>query len=566
LQWARGLVRRGRATRDLVAVAAVSAIAFGLRLHTALSPLETQDERNWMRRTVRFSDALHNGDFENASAVATYRPDDTITMPGVTTMWIGTLGRWAWAAGKRLGLWAGVNDPAYGSKYTYVDTRSGLQAAQIVMAVAVAALIGLLAFAVSRWVGSRMAGALVGVLVATEPFLVAHGAVLHTDELMSLFGVTALIFAALALGLPSTTSWTGKRWVAIVAGALAGGAVLTKLSALIFLLGVGFLFAWAKLAALRQHNGGDDVSDGIGGLLRRARPVYAAGAWWSAGFVLTVAAAYPALWFRPRIELRNVWRTTTLAGEGHAQFFLGETTNSPAATYYLVASPLRSTPWLLVGAVAAVTFIVWQRHTRGHGLVLLLAALPVMVTLSVAAKKFDRYGLPLMLFAAVAAGIASAPLLHDVRSVFDRRFSRVQLRHVLLVCTAGLILHGVSVSPWGMAYANPLLGGSSTAERSLLIGWGEGNEEIGKLIEEHAGGCDGVTVSGYPMLASYYRCGERSEAGEDGTYIIYSASERQRHPAYYRHRTKGREVVAVKYIRGLEYYEVFGPADPPAED
>lgn len=189
-----------------------------------------------MTRSVRFFDALGSGNLDGASA-ASSDYQGPITMPGVTTMWIGNVARGIWNAGRALGLWP--ND-----QVSFVNSEAGLAIAQGTAAVVCSLLIGLVTFLVARWAGLG-AAVVTGVLLATEPFLVALGAVLHTDELLTLFGIAALVASALALGLPQPTSWCGRWWAGALAGALAAAALLTKVSALSVLAGVPVMGIWA---------------------------------------------------------------------------------------------------------------------------------------------------------------------------------------------------------------------------------------------------------------------------------------------------------------------------------
>lgn len=555
--------------RDAVIVGGVTGLALVLRVQTALAPIETQDERWWMLRTSKFSDALHAGDPSDMS-VALRGISFPQTMPGVTTMWVGTLARWVWGAGRELGLWSGSDPVEHGGGDTFETTRSGLQAAQVSMALATALLIGLLAYLVARWAG-RWAGAVAGMLIATEPLAVAYGAVLHTDELVSLFGVGSLIATALVLGLPSSTEWAGRRRIAVAAGVLGGAAFLTKLSGLMFLVSAGVLGMWALLRAWRSND--DDNRNGLDlvrSTVRRAG-LDVFGGWWAAGFVAVSLLAYPALWARPVDEIGHLSDSYQLAGQGHQQYFLGESVATPGPAYYLVAIPLRVTPWMLVATAVAATALWWRPRARGLAIALTCMALPAFGIISVASKQLDRYGLPLIMLAALAVGCAVASA---VRSLKGRWASNVRgpLGRGALVALAGMLfVHSSVVSPWGLSYFNPLLGGSEKGEWALLVGWGEGSDEIGRLIADHAGGdCDEVTVAGAgwdsPLLGvpptSDYRCG-RAASSDEATYVVIHVNIRQRNPGLARGMAKDRERIATVRIRGIEHFRIYGPLPSP---
>jgi 4-amino-4-deoxy-L-arabinose transferase-like glycosyltransferase len=534
------LLRLWRLRSSAVGLAAATTIlAFVLRLATA-AHFRTADETAWLRRSVGFSDALASGHFGDASATS----GALATMPGVTTMWIGSIARGVWLIGHRLGLWAGVDTA------TFTGTRSGLAVAQAGAAAATALLIGLMVILLCVWVG-RGAAAVAGVLLATEPFLVAHGAVLHTDELLALFGVNALIAAAVALGLPHRTSWAGRPRVAALSGVLLGAAMLTKVSAVMFVPSLGLLAVWASVRAVRPLDRVFDWQSALDELRGSA-------AWWMAGAVTVVVAAYPALWADPVEEFRLLRQSSQMAGTGHLTFFLGHATTTPGPAYYVIALPLRLTPWFLVaGAVAAVA--MWcRREWRGFAVAAVFMVVPPFVVLSLAAKQFDRYGLSIVVVAAIVVGIVTAWSVQVLREKIPLG-RRPAIAGALIAVV--LAAHSLVIAPWGLAYFNPLLGGSSTGERTVLVGWGEGLEKAGAIIEQReAGRCQSVTIRSF-YIPTAYPCGKWIFPGsQKPTYIVIYVHDRQRVPPDRLARlVRGYQLVGQVEIRGITYAEVYGP-------
>jgi hypothetical protein len=163
---------------------AVGVSALIPRLVTA-GTFQTTDETLWIVRTTTFSDGLMSLDPSRMSASR----DALATMPGVTTMWVGSIGRLLWAAADALGLREGSEALA--------ASRSGMAFTHVVMAVVTSALIAAFVMIARRWCGT-VAAATAGVLLATEPFLVGHGSLLHTDELTMLFGINGCLLALMA--------------------------------------------------------------------------------------------------------------------------------------------------------------------------------------------------------------------------------------------------------------------------------------------------------------------------------------------------------------------------------
>ena len=516
---------------------ALGLTAAGLRIATALGRLATADEKLWMTRSDGFSRAIADGDL--AHATANIRALDT--MPGVTTMWVGSAAKWVWLLGRGHGWWAEPDAP-------FVRSPSGLLSAQLAMAVATAALLVLVVVLVSWWVG-RGAALAAGALLATEPFLVAHGAVMHTDELLSFFGAGALVATALALGVPSPAAVTARWWIAPLAGLMWAGTLLTKLSALLIAPAAGLLALWALVAALRA------ATD------RRSR-------WLTAGRVLrtcgltavaTLAAgvlAYPALWVNGDEETRAMWRSVNLGATGHRQFFMGEITDTPGSTFYAVALPLRMTPWFLAALALAVLVVLARRDLRSTGATLVLMALPVAVGISLASKQFDRYGLPLLVLAAIAVGVAVAGTVGRLRAPALVRATRV----ATVVVIGGLVAHSASLAPWGLAYFNPALGGAERAERTVLVGWGEGAGLAAEQVLELEGGRCGDVRVGWTLRSD----GTPVPDVDGATYVAVYVNHRQRiPPARLDRLLVDRELVGTVERAGVDYVRIYGPpADP----
>jgi hypothetical protein len=555
-------------------IAGVVLAAWVPRARTASQALETYDETLWLGRSARFVDALAAADLAAASAA---KDQQLATMPGVTTMWTGAAARGIWGVGRGLGTWASEGQASFAS------SDSGRVIAQVLMATAAALLIGLLTVLVARWAGWRTA-AVAGLLVATEPFLVAQGAVVHTDEMRELLGACALVATALVLGIPQRTPLTGHRRLTLAAGALFGLALLTKISALTLVPGVAAFALWAHLRGTREADPaeagggaavGQPIADGAQTTCAgedaapawRRRGVQAAGTGdlvrrvavpWVAAAAVTFVALYPALWVNPGGELSAMRQSAGMVNSGEQQFFLGHTTHAPGPLFYLVALPLRITPWFLVGGLVALVAIA-RRATRAYGLALVVMAGPSFVVLSLAGKQYARYGLLLLVVGAIAVGIVASSLWSDG---WGRAGSRGR-RWLVGGAAAGAIVHTVVIAPWGIAYFNPLLGGRHTAEKAIDVGTGEGLEQVDAHMRRLADGdCDGTTVTGY-LAAATVTCGHLVQTPAEADFVLLYVSERQRlSPETLATYVRGRDLAARIVIRGITYVEIFGPAEP----
>jgi hypothetical protein len=148
----------------------------------------------------------------------------------------------------------------------------------------------------------------------------------------------------------------------------------------------------------------------------------------------------------------------------------------------------------------------------------------------------------------------------------DLRRRRPWAKWALPAAGVLLVVHSLVVAPWGIAYFDPLLGGSSAAVDEVLVGWGEGFESAGALVARlEDGRCDGVVVSGVEP-GVFYRCGARPGAGRTVDYVVVYVNVRQRDSDLVRDRIHDRHVVARHEIRGITYLEIYGRRGAPPPD
>jgi hypothetical protein len=370
-----------------------------------------------------------------------------------------------------------------------------------------------------------------------------------------------MVALALALGVPrraaggsAATGRSGRR-LGVLAGLLFAGSLLTKISAVMFLPGMALLVVWAVAGQRRQRGG--RLRDAAGA----ARPAVTGFLGAAAG--LTVVA-YPALWLM--LPGAEAGRLTMSLGLGvyptHVlQFYRGQPVTTAGPGFYLVDLPWRVTPWFLAGAALAAVAIWCRRGWRPYAAALACLGLPVLAVLSLANKQFDRYGLPLLVLAAIGVGIVTAPALAAAARWVGRTGRGPAVAAVALAAALGG--YSLSVAPWGMAYLNPALGGSSGV-RTVPVGWGEGLERAGRFIAERdAGRCDAVSLySTYPIQADF-PCGRylAEDQAPTATYVVLYLVDRLTLPPDRVAELVGtRPLLHSVVIRGITYAQVYGPA------
>jgi hypothetical protein len=538
--------RPSRRTDRLIA-AVIAGVAFVLRAVTA-GHFQTGDEFTWLIRSATFSRAVLHGDFGTASATH----GQLTTMPGVTTMWLGTITRVLWRGGDDVGLW-----DASGS---FVGSPRALHIAQLGVAATCALLVFATVVLASRWAG-RTVAVTAGTLVATEPFLVAHGAVFHTDELAALFSLAGLLALLPLLDLPhapedARPDSRARVRLAVVSGLLFGGGVLTKVSAFELAPGCALLVAWATWRQVREH----DRRAGWFGAVRRdvVLPV---------GVVLgvlaaTVFALWPALWIAPGYQFSQLVKSAKLGSTEHLTFFRGHITGTPGPIFYFVALPFRMTPWFLIATPIATAFALAARRQRERAIYLLVVLVPMLVILARASKQFDRYGIGVLPLLALLVGLGVDEVVRWAR---DRRISSRATAAVASVVVAAVALYSFDVAPWGLAYFNPLLGGGARAQKTLLVGWGEGLEKFGRVIaRRERGHCDDIYVvppnAYYPIAIN---CGhlialrERSDPNYVITYISGSQRLSPQRKAALAATVRRMRHLATLNVRGIHYGDLY---------
>ncbi len=426
---------------------------FGVAVLARAQNLEqyvTTDEDLTLARSGNFAEALADRRW-----MRTYQ----IGHPEVTVMWIATVALTPdWAR-----TFSGTISPDSSSTgergATDVESfMSALGRARLGLVVAHGALIALVAMLVWRLAGPS-AGLLSGSFLALEPFLVAHGQLLRADALMAEL--------ALVTVLSAFAFWRAGAgaWALGVSSAAFGLGLLTKTP---IVLVAPVVVAIALLSTRRP------------GLLA-----------WMAGSILIPIALWPAMWVRPIETIQRVIDYTALKGGSPmdaGSFLLGAASPDPGPLFYPVALLLRLSPVACLGIVA----LIWLRGGRNRSLsMILLAAFAVMaVTLTLAPKKADRYVIPVVPIVVTLGSLGFAEV--------TRRVARPGSAALAGLGLATLSLSLLSVRPYLLAYYNPLAGGGYVASRLLLVGWGEGLDQVASYLNSQEDAANSTAAVVYP--------------------------------------------------------------------
>jgi hypothetical protein len=191
------------------------------------------------------------------------------------------------------------------------------------------------------------------------------------------------------------------------------------------------------------------------------------------------------MWVAPLATLKIYFSGIFLEGETrlnrHNMF--GHPTLTPGPIFYPLVFIFRFSPELLILFVAGLFFWLKRRKEEkpgerdNRGIFLILSALFFIifytVEISLAAKKLDRYFLPVLPFVSLLAAIGLFHLTALKKNLF------------LIVCFLlfgyRLIILGIYY-PDFLAYYNPLLGGPAAGYNFDGEWWGEGYHLVGDYV------------------------------------------------------------------------------------
>lgn len=446
-------------------------VALLLRI-AQLNDFYTTDEAYfWQGRVARFAAAVRMGDWAATNQTG---------HPGVTTMWLGSLGRL-------------LAPPT--QSYPPPTSTGAAYLAALRLPLAVANGLAVAAgYLLLRRLLSPSAALLAALCWATSPFLIAHGRLLHLDALL-----TSLVSLSLLCLLVATRPASGKSRRGLLplisAGLFGGLALLTKAPALLLLPASGLILLGAELGAPPWSGATLVVA------LRRAVARFAL---WIAVAAATFTLLWPAMWVDPAGALGAViGEVLANGGQPHnaGNFFMGRPVADPGWPFYISVVAWRGEIPMLLGLAALLAFAGHELSRRWRGrpaqpattlpadegrvaLALGGFALLFALALTLLAKKFDRYLLPIWPALEVLGAIG---LLAALRWIAARTTLAVSTRRVVAVAGGlalglALFLPPLIYRPYYLAYYNPLLGGGTTAQQVLLTGWGEGMEQAGAWL------------------------------------------------------------------------------------
>ncbi len=507
--------------------------------------------------------------------------------PSVTLMWINTVGvtgKWLWL---RLS-----GDPRPFEQVVDPERPFSVWPERRMFLALVSGLQILAAWPLLRRIWHEQIATIAVGLMALEPFLLAFTRIIRGDALLAGFMILSLLGALAFLK-------TGQRGYNFFSGAMAGLALLTKLSGGAIVITIALLYG---IALLNQQKACSPTSspeqirkeDGLNSSFRRHHLPLARG---SAFFIWAFAAAiiffglWPAWWFRPVETFDLLWNKGLFhaveAGQGGAElYFWGAVRPSgPGLWFYPVLAGLRLTPWLLLGSFIAVGRWLWStfRWRAGPDLTLLGVLIYIGVywlVITLPDQKLDRFFTPIVPALAILTSVEIANVIQWLSERTNHRSKQVPITfHISRLTYPAILLIGLALTwhvsryhPLYSTYFNPLSGPPQFWEWALPIGHGEGVNTALLYLSSQGDMAAKTLVCGTnlprcePFFSGKLLSQEnlRSGAWFKADYVLWHADEEQMDvfPAEVLAYLRRRPAVYVARYHGLDYTWLYAVPRP----
>ncbi len=482
----------------------------------------TVDERPYIERSVKFLLALLYGGWEQ-----TFRGHE----PAVIPMWgvsLGIVGKYLLQLGRPQAI-ADLKEFVWMIPVQPIDLDFLPAFRLFTVLVTSLSVVGV--YLLARRLFDDKIALLSAVIMALDPFYLAHSRFVHMDALGASF--MTLSFLSFLVYL-----WGGRSWRYVVfSGIGAGLACLTRSPSFSIALWVFLAAVVAYLYESRKLEWG------------RIRPLIVALALWAGVTAFTFAVLWPAMWVNPLgVLYEMIWsalfRYASAPRHEHFNYFMGVTGPDPGPLFYPVALLLRITPLTLVGFLGLI-FLARKSSTRSKmaAISLLLYAVGFTAFMTLGVSKVDRYILSVFPAVDILAAVGLYELFQVVASRFKliaaegTEFTEVKtksLRVLGVLCGSILVLQaGFSLPhyPYYLSYYNPLVGGARQAVKTLAVGWGEGLDEAARYLNKQENAKHVIAASLYSQQFAPFFVGTPTSMKSSwfsGDYVVLYLSHIQR--------------------------------------
>jgi 4-amino-4-deoxy-L-arabinose transferase-like glycosyltransferase len=474
----------------------------------------TVDETLWLRRAPEFIDALLKGNY-SGTYIAIH--------PGVTVMWLS-------GVFMKLFLQPGM------------DFSQSLSVARFPVVLITSLGIVLMFFLLRDLVPEKTA-ILASVLIALDPFYLAHSRFIHVDALVTTF---------MALSLLSFLVWVRqpqKSVYLVMVGGFLGCALLTKQPAeslipffLLALVIRQIVISYNRIRNLKKTCADCFSTPFFRSILKPFLTILVI-----AGVVFVLF--WPAMWVAPVNTLQNVGAGLEKVVENPHEgwgYFMGvvTTTDNYGPLFYPVVLVMKLTPVSLVFFLVGLLGLLYSFYKSKFSdenltvifLLLFIALFYLLMTIS--EKKMDRYLLPVFPYIDILAAMGicvcysfisrriSRTITSKYKGIFTKGRSYCVLVILVIILQAALI---VPITPYYLSYSNPVvLGGPQHAPEYILVGWGEGMDLAAAYLNNKTDAEHLRVFEQYSGFQSYFK-GSATRDVVKTDYIVFYSSMVQRH-------------------------------------
>lgn len=482
----------------------------------ALDRFVTADEHAWLTRSGNFYQAFAHGDYAR-----TFQRHH----PGVTVTWAGMLGflhaypSYAEQAPGQFG-WLTEEIEPFLESWGYRPINLLVAGRQFVV------LMITLSLAASFWLAVRLLGwhpALMGFgLIAFAPFHIGLSRLLHLDGLLSSFMLLALLAF---LGFIQQGAW----WMLILSGVAAGLAWLTRSPGL-FLIPFFGLTTLIALVTIRWQHRHEPMLNGDHPIKHLTiKKLITGGLVWALIGMGTFSALWPAMWVAPLESLSRVLdAASTYAAGGHSKptFFNGTVfSGDPGWFFYPITFLWRTTPLTLIGLLLAFVIGIgdWFKFYKMGGsvtatisntinlaipkreftnqniscshnkpfsinpVIFILYTLLFYFFMSLGAKKFDRYLLPVYPALDLVSAVGWFGLLNWSVKYSQLRWQKGGIIGAIVALVLLQASFSFATYPYYLSYYNPFMDLTTEAPDVMRIGWGEGADQAAAQLTQDIG-------------------------------------------------------------------------------
>lgn len=426
MPWAKAINLLNHFNKPVFLILMFSVVFFITRVPRLYDDTINPDGVNWHYRSEQFIVGLKAGDF-----LKTYQHYH----PGVMLMWM---------TGVPIELLKHTN--SFYASYNQFNFQTFDFIAKFALVLSQFVLSCLILFLLTKiFTKNKLFPLCVVVLYSLEPFFVGNSRMYHMDAIFTLFVFIALLTLYLAVT-------SGKWYYFLLSALFMAFSFLTKSIGIgVFVYGVGIGILLGILAANKKQ------------YFKKLALVVL-------GFVGFTVIFFPALWVKPIYVIQDIFSEGERIGirNGHGQIILGDYTRDAGPWFYPLIFSLKTTPFMVIGVIAAALFNL--RRIRNAFKVsvlkepiifLLIFYIGYLLVMTFPSKKIDRYFVPVYPMMAVLCTYS----IYKIKDIFKN--TKLFWCGLVLASVLFILVPLITSFPYYFLYTSPAFGSSANADKLL---------------------------------------------------------------------------------------------------